>query len=50
MTKIIAVMNNKGGVGKTHTVFHLAGAFAEKGLRVLVVDLDPQGNSFFTLN
>jgi len=44
MTKIIAAMNNKGGVGKTHTVFHLAGAFAEKGHRVLVIDLDPQGN------
>ncbi len=42
--RIIAVTNNKGGVGKTHTVFHLSGAFAEQGKRVLVVDLDPQGN------
>jgi len=44
MTRSIAVFNNKGGVGKTHTVFHLAGAFAEAGQRVLAVDLDPQGN------
>jgi chromosome partitioning protein len=41
---VVAVANNKGGVGKTHTVFHLAGAFSKRGKRVLVVDLDPQGN------
>ncbi len=44
MSKILCVVNNKGGVGKTHTVFHLAGAFADAGLRVLVVDLDAQAN------
>ena len=44
MSKILCIVNNKGGVGKTHTVFHLAGAFADVGLRVLVVDLDAQAN------
>lgn len=44
MTTVYAVANNKGGVGKTHTVFHLAGAFSELGRRVLAIDLDPQGN------
>jgi len=44
MTRVIAVTNNKGGVGKTHTVFHLAGAFSEVGKRILLIDLDPQSN------
>jgi chromosome partitioning protein len=44
MAKIIAITNNKGGVGKTHTTFHLAGALSDAGERVLVVDLDPQAN------
>jgi len=45
--KIIACYSNKGGVGKTATAVNLAYAFAEDGLRVLLVDLDPQGASGF---
>ena len=42
--KTIAFFNNKGGVGKTSLVYHLAWMYADQGLRVLVADLDPQAN------
>ena len=43
-THVFAVINQKGGVGKSSTCFHLSGAYAAMGLRVLVIDADPQAS------
>lgn len=49
MSRVISISNQKGGVGKTTTVCSLAAGLKKKGFRVLMIDLDPQGNLGFSV-
>lgn len=49
MAKVIAVTNQKGGVGKTTTTVNLSAILAEKGFKTIIIDSDPQGNSTSSL-
>ena len=53
MTRTIALINNKGGVGKTTSTLNIGVALSKKGKKVLLVDIDPQGNlsdAFININ